>query len=79
MGCYLPAYRVQRHPLVWGQTSCHGRLLLKEGGNFTVSRLDNSQTPRNFEHNMGNREGLLVASHEKGCQRIRQRMHHMPV
>ena len=79
MGRYLPTYRVQQSPLVWGQTSRHGRLLLKEGGNFTVSRLDNSWTPRDFEHNVGNHEGLLVASHEKGRHRICQRMHHMPV
>ena len=37
-----------RSLLVWGQTSHHGRLLLKEGGNFTISWLINSRTPRNI-------------------------------
>ena len=62
-----------------GQASRCGRLLLKEGGNFTVSRLDNSQTPRNLKHDVGNCEGLLVASNEEGRCRIRQRLHHMPI
>ena len=76
---HLSNHPVRWPPLVWGQTSRHGRLLLKEGGNFIVSRLNNGRTPRNFEHNMGNRKGLLVASHEEGCHRICQRMHHMSV
>ena len=66
MGHHLPTHRIQRSSLVRGQISHHGRLLLKEGGNFTISPLDHSRTPWNFEHNVGNREGLLVASHEKG-------------
>ena len=37
--CLCPGIRSRSHPLqlVWGQTSRHGRLLLKEGGNFIVS------------------------------------------
>ena len=79
MGDHLSTYPNRRAPLVWRQTSRHGRLLLKEGGNFTVSRLNNGRTPWNFEHNMGNRKRLLVASNEEGCHRVRQRLHHMPI
>ena len=79
MGNHLPAHSDRWSPLVWRQTSHHGRLLLKKGGNFTISRLNNGRAPRNFKHNMGNRKGLLVASHEEGCHPIRQRMYHMPI
>ena len=65
MGNHLSAHSIWQSPLVWGQTSRRGRLLLKEGGKFTVSRLNNGWTPWNFVHNMGNREGLLVASNEE--------------
>ena len=67
MGDHLPTYTSRRPLLVWRQTSCHGRLLLEEGGNFTISRLNNSQTSWNLQHNVGNRERLLVASNEEGC------------
>ena len=79
MGHHLPTYRIRRPPLVQGQTSRHGRLFLEEGGNFTLSRLNNGRTPRNLEHNMGNREGLLVASNEEGRYQIRQRLHLVPI
>ena len=67
MGDHLSTNPVQLSSLVWRQTSRHGRLLLKEGGNFTIPQLDDGRTPRNFEHNLGNRERLLVASNEEGC------------
>ena len=79
MGHHLSTHRVRRSLLVQGQTSCHGRLLLKEGGNFTISRLNNGRTPRNLKYNMGNSEGLLVASNEKGRYQIHQRLHHVSI
>ena len=79
MGNHLSTNPIGWPPLVWGQTSRHGRLLLKKGGNFTISQLNNSWTPQNLEHNVGNHKGLLVANDEEGCHRIHQRMQHMPV
>ena len=79
MGNHLPINPIRWPLLVWGQTSHHGRLLLKEGGNFTISRLCDSWTPQNFEHNVGNHMGLLVANDEKGHHQIRKRMYHVPV
>ena len=79
MDHHLPTHRIQRSPLVQGQTSHHGRLLLEEGGTFTLSRLNNGWTSRNFEYNMGNRKGLLVASNEEVRYRIRQRLYPVPI
>ena len=41
MGKYLSTQTRQQSNLVWGQTSCCGRCLLKEGGNFTLPWLTN--------------------------------------
>ena len=60
--------------LVRRPASNRGRQLLKEGGNFPLSRLTNSGTPRNFEHDVGNSTGFLVACHEKGRNRVHQRL-----
>ena len=79
VGNYLSTHAIQQPPLVRGQTSRRGRLLLEEGGNFTVSRLINGRTPWNLKHDMGHSKRLLVASNEEGHHRICQRLHHMSV
>ena len=53
--------------LVWRQISCHGRLLLKEGGNFTISWLTNSRTHGNLQHYVGNNTWLLVCNGHYNC------------
>ena len=77
MGYNVPFETNRRTLLVWWPTSCHGRHLLKEGGNFIISWLANSRTPGNLQHYVGNLAGFLVAIHEEGHYWIRKRMYQM--
>src|SRR6266478_416202 len=79
VGKQTPNHQNTRRVVQKPQTCCRGRQRSKEGGNTPHPRCRHRRAPWNSQNSRPTEQKLLVARHEKLRNRIRKRMHPMPI